>query len=58
MNYWIWRKAISERQAEIEQARIEADQISEREQQARRELEALENRGFIDRVLHRKPVLI
>lgn len=52
-----WQESIQERQAEIEAARIEADEIREREKQARAEITALENRGFLDRLFNRKPEL-
>lgn len=65
-----WQKAFAERRQEVEQARAEADNIRQSEQQAKaradeilqqqrqtqRQLEAMQNRGLIDRLLNRKPV--
>jgi len=52
-----WQKALADRKQEIEAARVAADEIRAREQQARAELEAMEKRGLIDRLLNRKPVM-
>jgi len=63
-----WKSELQERQSEIKQAREEADRISQKaaediatiERRAASERavrEALESRGFIDRLLNRKPAL-
>lgn len=63
-----WKAELVERQSEIKQAREEADRISQKaaediatiERRAAGERairEALESRGFIDRLLNRKPVV-
>lgn len=57
-----WTKALAERQAEITAARSEAEALKEREQEQalalkreRERISALESRGFIARVLNKKP---
>lgn len=57
-----WEIALAERKAEIEKARVEAEQLREQQQGQAYELKlerervaALEARGFIDRLLNRKP---
>ena len=63
-----WKSELQKRQSEIKQAREEADRISQKaaediatiERRAASERavrEALESRGFIDRLLNRKPAL-
>ena len=49
----LFLQQLSDRKTEIEQARIEANQISQREKAARAESEALRNRGLIDRIFNR-----
>ena len=57
-----WTKALAERQAEITVARSEAEALREREQEQavalkheRERVAALESRGFIARLLNKKP---
>ncbi len=59
-----WQRSIAERQLEIQQARAEADEIRQREKEQTRALKAersrvaaLESRGFIARLLNRKPTV-
>ena len=59
-----WQQSIAERRLEIQQARAEADEIRQREKEQVRALKAerdrfvaLESRGFIARLLNRKPTM-
>jgi len=57
-----WKKAIADRKQEIQQARIEADELRQREQEHAKALKAerdrvaaLESRGLIARLFNKKP---
>lgn len=57
-----WQQAIADRQQEIQQARVEADEIRQREQEQtealkaeRSRVAALESRGLIARLFNKKP---
>jgi len=57
-----WKKVIADRKQEIQQARIEADELRQREQEHAKALKAerdrvaaLESRGLIARLLNKKP---
>ena len=57
-----WKAELIKRKQEIQQARAESQALSEKaekerleQQKLNRELEALESRGFIARLLNRKP---
>jgi chromosome segregation ATPase len=59
-----WQQSIAERRLEIQQARAETDEIRQREKEQIRALKAerdrlvaLESRGFIARLLNRKPTM-
>lgn len=59
-----WQQSIAERQKEIRQAREEAEALKERAyeqvealRRERKQVAALESRGFIARLLNRKPVV-
>ena len=60
-----WRRSIEDRKIEIQQARAAADELRQREREQVAALQterdwivALESRGFIARLLNKKPIVI